>query len=751
MPVFSRTENLLICRYNNYGEVDPNSARILSKWATSKESFNIALPFFSIELQIQQKKVLEENIFFRTVSMLKNIKSKEGMNDQQVIDYIVEKTALDRLVVKTILKRVEKNTDHYTGATYIESSSQVCYLLYDPIGKKYLFPCLHEDQYNRFRAVEIDSVRPNTKRHDLSFVLQMGNHPERALLLGFDHNENSWEQYNDLTTAPPVPKRVLEEIKRNIEAKDDGKHVEVKEIGNWEPVFLVCNCCIDKDDLSSIAVHSVVSDKYSRYLLDIIKSVATSNPLANQELLSELKRIEEIRRFQLENASLFLDEQKDAQVWLLARYPDLKQFEDVRKKVSTFIARFPKDFLDNKDRTILQSAQWTDSQREDITSDFHTAMETIFETAVNRCYPDGDDQRIKDAFIVLKPRRKNYTDYFVPMAQEIGFTDIKLCENFFATSTIRANDIKKILANADPRSQSNDKKKYGLSELILAMMIEANADETHPFRNIAPKCPNLFEAMKSSKVRRDRIIHKDEEKLPISSVDELFRMRALVELCLELIAPRSGTEQVIQTETALNGQYAARVKADEEVKQLKSLLSLEGTREAVWNVSYRFYYKDPLYFSECYNLMDGLLLELINRYDCPNGETLIEETFTVSADSGAWEKVQKLFEKYHCSYLKDLPPPATGDLLRDKRQIKKWSMRNKLAVLFVTFDKDQPDVLNNIIKDFPDIVLVTDEIHKARGHNNSTDFSASSDGYTTFTNHLLACCEETAKMILEVK
>ena len=78
-------------------------------------------------------------------------------------------------------------------------------------------------------------------------------------------------------------------------------------------------------------------------------------------------------------------------------------------------------------------------------------------------------------------------------------------------------------------------------------------------------------------------------------------------------------------------------------------------------------------------------------------------------------------------------------------------MRNKLAVLFVTFDQDQPNVLNKIIKEFPDIVLVTDEIHKGRGHNNSTDFSTSPDGFETFTNHLLTCCEAIAKMILEVE
>ena len=755
MPVFSRTEKLLICRYNQNGEVDPTGARILPKWASSKESFNIALPFFSVQLQIQEKKVLDENIFFRTVSMLKTIKSKEGLNEQQTIDYIVEKTALDRLVVKTILKRVAQNTDRYTGETYIKTTSQPFYLIYDPIGKEYLFPCLSEDDYKHFSEVEIDSVRPNTKRHDLSFVLQMGDHPERALLLGFDCNENSWEQFNRLLTASPVPQRVLEGIKGFIENAERGKHVEVKEIGNWEPILFLCNCCIDQDDLSSVAVHSVVSDKYSRYLFETIKSVADSNPVANQEVIAELKRMEELRKFRLDNASLFIDEQKDAQVWLLARYPDLNKFEDVRKKVSTFIARFPKDYSENKDGTMLQSAEWTDSQREDITRDFHTAMESICETAVNICYPTGDDEKIKDAFTVLKPRRKDYSGYFVPMAEEIGFTDLDLCQRFFEFASVRANDIKAILADANPRSQSTrQKKNYGLSELILAMMIEANADATHPFRSIAPKCPNLFEAMKSSKVRRDRIMHNDEEKLPVSSVDELFRMRALLEICLELIASRSGTQQAIQTETALNGQYAARVKADEQVKPLKSLLALEGTRDAVWNVSYRFHYKDPLYFSECYNLMDGLLLEIINRYDCPNGETLLEKTFAASADGSAWEIVKKLFEKYHCSYLKDLPPPATGDLLRDKRQIKKWSMRNKLAVLFVTFDQDQPDVLNEIIKRFPDIVLVTDGIHKGRGHNKSTDFNTPPDGFETFTdhlNHLLSCCEDIAKLILEVE
>ena len=58
-----------------------------------------------------------------------------------------------------------------------------------------------------------------------------------------------------------------------------------------------------------------------------------------------------------------------------------------------------------------------------------------------------------------------------------------------------------------------------LSELIIAMMIEAEAEETHPFRNIARKCPNLFEAMENSKKWRDHIKHDDDEKPKAFSVE----------------------------------------------------------------------------------------------------------------------------------------------------------------------------------------------------------------------------------------
>ena len=757
MPAFSRTENLLVCRYNQQGFADPNGTRILPKWATTRESLSVALPFFSVELQIQEKKVLEENIFFKTVSMLREIKQKEGLNEQQTLDYIVEKTTLDRLVVKTILKRTAQNTDLFTGIINRGTESKPYYLIYDPIGKEFLMPCIPADDYKKFMTVEVGSVKPNTKRHDLRFSLQMAEHSERALLLGFDYSTTSWDQFSILASPVSVPAKVLEEIKENVEKiKKDG-HVEVKEVGNWNPILFVCTCCIDQDDLSSISVHSVVSDGYSRYLFELIRDTANRNPVVNQELLSALKRLEEQRQFHLNNASLFIDEQRDAQIWLISRYPGLKQYDDVRKKVSIFIARFPKDDQNNKDAAFSQSLDWNDSQREDITRDFHTAMESVFEIAVRKCYPSHSDEKVKDAFSVLKPSRKNYTDYFVPMAQEIGFTDIKLCTKFFDTSSIRANDVKAILADANPKNQSTQRRKqFGLSELIVAMMIEANADETHPFRKIAPKCPNLFEAMKSSKTRRDRITHNDEEKLPIPSVDELFRMRALLEICIELLAKRSGKQEEIQAEEALqvqyaNGQYAAKVKADEQVKPLVFLSSLEGTRDAVWSVSYRFHFQDPLYFSECYNLMDGLLLELINRFDCPTGEIVLEQVFAGKTDGSDWATVQQIFEKYGCDYLKDLPAPSTADLLRDKRQIKKWSMRNKLAVVFVTFDKDQPEILKKTISLFPDIVLVTDEIHKGRGHNNNTDFSASEDGYQKFNTHLLGCCEAVAKMILEVE
>ena len=38
-------------------------------------------------------------------NFIARIKEKEGYNNEQIIDYLAEKTALDRIVIKTILKK----------------------------------------------------------------------------------------------------------------------------------------------------------------------------------------------------------------------------------------------------------------------------------------------------------------------------------------------------------------------------------------------------------------------------------------------------------------------------------------------------------------------------------------------------------------------------------------------------------------------------------------------------------------------
>ena len=99
MPAFSRTETLLVKRYDD----DPGN--IYPKGVVKKESINVAFPFLCVKLSISNRLSFEDNIFIRTVSALYDIKEKEGYNNEQIINYLAEKTALDRIVIKTILKK----------------------------------------------------------------------------------------------------------------------------------------------------------------------------------------------------------------------------------------------------------------------------------------------------------------------------------------------------------------------------------------------------------------------------------------------------------------------------------------------------------------------------------------------------------------------------------------------------------------------------------------------------------------------
>ena len=768
MPAFSRTETLLVKRYDD----DPGN--IYPKGVVKKESINVAFPFLCVKLSISNRLSFEDNIFIRTVSALYDIKEKEGYNNEQIIDYLAEKTALDRIVIKTILKKKKLNTDVVTNTLNTQENLKTVFLFYDPISKQFLPSCIEKSDFEYFSSVAERSVEPNTRRHDLYFSLQLQSHRERALLLGFDGADSGWAKYEELTSPAQVPVKILEDVKYSLGIQHDVGNIVVNDVGEWQSVWLICNCSINSDDLSSIAINSPLSTRYSRQLYETIRKTVSNNPVANQELAGELERLDKIRLQRLENAATFIDEQQDAQIWILQRYPDLKQYESVLKKVATFIARFPKDNVDDRTGSMIIAGRWSDEERLDITRDFHSAMEYVFSAAVKKCFPNEYSEKIIQACEILrKPRPRGFASYFIPMAQEIGFPQ-NASEDFFTNNRVKHPHVREILIQANPDESSSSRKKmqYGLTELIVAMMIEAAVDASHPFRRIAAICPNLFEAMANSKKWRDHIKHNDEQKPEPLSVDELYRMRALLSICLELLSRKTSKEEQAKTATLLNGRRAARIKADNEMQNYSAIKTLEGTRDYVREVSFRYYFQDPEYFSECYNLLaNGLFYELLNHFDCPNGEKTIDTVFT-GTNEEVWPRVLKIYEKYGCDYIKELPPPQTSDLFHAQRDIMKWSLRNKVAVMFATFDADRPELLKKIVTATPDIVTLTDTVHMCRGHNNEADFSKFDEGYILyhspsggkqnpsepmmkvdidFHKRLLDRCEVLSKFILEVE
>lgn len=721
------------------------------RFDSEKESaFLVALPCFSVQVSVQKKKNFDENIFFKTVIKLWAIKQAEGFSESQTIEYITRKTTLDRLVVKQILAQEKENSDRDTHETNYGEERNFFFLIYEPIGRKFLYPCISEKDYEDYHSV--DDVRPDTKRHDISFSMKMEDHDENALMLGLDHAGTSWDQFQALTHPDQIPSRELEESKRMLQTQP-GSRVTVESVNDWKPVWLVCNCGVDPIDLTAVSVNSVVSNRHAKYLLEILRDTAHNNPDANQELLRKLEKLEERRQVHLENAAHFDDEQRTVQTRLLSRYPDLRQYKDVQKKVSTFIARFPDDSSKAKDDGFYRNSVWSKERREEIERDFHTAMEAVFTVAVKSLYPTNKDEEIGKAIANLRPGCKNSAAYLAEMAKEIGFTDAERCRQFFEKSSIKASEKNRIskMLNLTSGQESQKNEQYGLMELVIAFMIEAYVEPQHPFRKIASHCPNFFEVVKKSKGKRDKVMHNDEQRDSADTVEELFRKKALLECCLELLSRRSDRQQEVELQKKFDGQHAAKVKTDEMVKHYASLTRLDGTKEAAWDVCYRFNYRDPQFFSECYNLMDTLLFELINRYECPNREDVLKRLFAGNTDAENWLSVQHLFRKYGCDFLKDIPASKTCDLFRRDQESRKWPMRSKLAVAFVTFDHDQPAILKKLLAQFPDIVMVADEIHKGRGHNNNTDFSASQDGYQGFTTHLLSSCEAVATMILEEK
>ena len=202
----------------------------------------VVLPAAAYKMSLTTNQVTE-NIVVKTVVDLMKVYHRQGLERGQAIERIAEKTCLNRLLVKAILKRNENNTDLETGEQNEGATQAFYYLLYDLIsGRTFpeLIPVEVFEEGARLASVNPPVVDPlNGKEPLLRFQTGMSEKRQNAWIL---HPGGMEETVFAAPLEPPVSRSMERQYCQN------GNGV-LRYLGIVEPVGLICTCYLSDREI----------------------------------------------------------------------------------------------------------------------------------------------------------------------------------------------------------------------------------------------------------------------------------------------------------------------------------------------------------------------------------------------------------------------------------------------------------------------------------------------------------------------
>ncbi len=754
MPVFSRPETILVRRQQDKDNVK------YPYMAESSAVISVALPFYDAIVDMTGRSRLVDNIFIKTVIQLLEIKKNDGWKEDRIIDYISKRTCLNNVVIKTIIKKYAENTDIRTGQENTQREYYPAHVMFNPLINDYIIECFDEQTYTEWSYIDPSTIKISYERNELQYGISIGRRGEYAHILGVDDSNNS--PYDSLPRPNTrMTARTIELLKNRLQRRiDEEKALGIEDTLQRNPVWVIAHIYVDDNALSDLQLMSPFSKGNSKLLLDQLREKVNQYPQRNAELLAGIKRLETIWNQRLDAAVTFEIIKQETAKKVMAMYPDLKKYPEVAKKVSTFFSRFPEQSGKSDDAMPV----WPDKVREEITVSFYSAMEEVFTQAVENLFPRESipqTEKIHNISSILNSHSdpgRSYKELFSAVALRAGFQDSPVFRDFFDKNRIKARDVSRILKLAEEgtlskNEQTTDNKRnryiYPLTELIAAISIEADGNPNHPFRKIAASCPNLFQAMKVSRSYRNVNKHRDMNAVPeVLSVSELYVMKALLEMCIEMISVKVSQEQISERTRILDGKAAAEIKADAQIRNYAFLAGNPATAGLGKDTCFQYFYKDPEYYSTCTNLLDRVLYEALTHWDSESGRSIVKECFTGKGGDD-WQTAVALFDKYGCVHEIDATPPDTYQLVDEDSDLHLLSLRNKLMMLFAVFDREYPGLLAVITGSIPDIVELCVQLHVRRGHSNETDFTGDPDELERFHRRVLEVCDQICRLIME--
>ena len=728
MPEFSKIRTFYIKRRNHRAELP-------AQWMEGSRCERVVAPAVAYKMCLTSSGNAQ-NILVQTVVDLMKVYRAEGMERGAAMDRIAQRTLLDRLLVRAILKRYENNVDLETGEENEGITQSFYYLVYDPVSRQTFREMIPAEEYEEGKLLE--RVEPETvdllREEDAALRFQLRMSEKR---------QSAWVFHPG---GGPLAAPLNPPVSRDIERRYcRGRNSSLTYLGISEPVGLICTCYLSESDLSAVHVMNPVGKGAMDQLYARIRDTLRAEPGRDEELARHMEDMESARRGALEAAENYSGTHGVMKQNLQNRYPGIEMYRDVWEHMATLEARC----------AVYEEAlkgggagEEVDSAAKHCLVAFYSALEELFALSLNKNYPREKAKQVNGMLDVLEGNR-NYASYYAGIAELAGFEDAEACRRFFEgkDGRIKIVVLKSVLSGAQRGGQIQ----RSLPELVAAHMIQAAAEENHPFRQAADRCPELLPLVQAAKKKRDIFKHgldsraiESQDHAEAPTQGEIVQMRVLAETMLEiLLVPRASEEEQKRRAAAYDSRQASRIRAKEALAAYPALEALAGRTAA--QVCFRFFYQDPEYISTCSNLISGLFDVLFSEYSNQSQRQAAAERFSGDreADDAA---MHALFQRYGCDYPSD-DRPNTGRIRHFSYNVKDLSVKCKLYLGFVMLDREDPALLRRLLEKSPGLPRLTDRVCVERGHNARTEFSDSPDGYASFHRELMETCSQFCKVM----
>lgn len=727
MQEYSKIRTFLIQRKNNAPLLPEQS---MTGQASKYE--HIMIPAIAYQVCLTQSNA-HENIVTRTVVDLAGYYERGGLEFGKALDLIAERTKLERTLVKAILKRHKNTLDAESNEENDGFTQEFYYVLYDPIMKLCfpdLIPKMEYDQNANFEETRPAWIDLNRELGAFSFALSMSDSRRFGCnVLNYNlENKDVPRDPKDFYSA-----RIVSRYLRNPKNK-------LEYTGVSEAVGLICTCYVAQSDLSKIHVMNPLGKGNMDYLMDGITTGIKASPERNSELSACVQELDKTRKSLLERSNTYLDAASENKKEVLSRFPGIKQYPEVWEEAAKITA-LRKSCIGALDSENISDSSSLNDLGRDFVIAFYTTLEKIFAKSVAKNYPRDKVKQMEELTVHLKEYR-DHAAYFAGLAEQIGLDDTDLNVAFFQSpeGKVKIRTLNNILI----KSLTGEKFPESLPELVMAHFIQAVVSEDHPFRTAIMRCPTLLKTVKRFLAKRNAVKHGNAVKdvnafvMKRQDVEELLNLaESMIDV---LLVPRAASCEFEHNKEDLDNRQNALIKAKEELKAYSALSNDRepAVRDAAEDVCYRFHYKDPEYFSECSNLLSALLDLLLREFTVRSQRLSAADWFAGDKFSDD-EKIHALFAKYSCDYVSD-DKPNTSKIRTMINSPFKLSLKCKLYLAFAVLDKEKPEFLKKILLQVPTFPKIADTVCVSRGHNNSTDFSLSPDGYQAFHGEFLDIC-----------